>query len=83
VRSIGRLLLAAVAVVSVGFFGYRADLSNAGDARVGHWATVGPLRMVLFFLFGGASIMFATEDRRAGRWRGCWQVVSSTWQDIF
>jgi uncharacterized membrane protein HdeD (DUF308 family) len=40
-------------------------------------ATVGPLRMVLvlFFLIeGGASIMFATEHRRAGRW--AWMLAS-------
>jgi uncharacterized membrane protein HdeD (DUF308 family) len=37
------------------------------------FATVGPLRMVLvlFFLIeGGASIMFASEHRHAGRWAG-------------
>jgi uncharacterized membrane protein HdeD (DUF308 family) len=40
-------------------------------------ATVGPLRMVLvlFFLIeGGASIMFATEHRRAGQW--AWMLAS-------
>jgi uncharacterized membrane protein HdeD (DUF308 family) len=40
-------------------------------------AAVGPLRMVLvlFFLIeGGASIMFATEHRRAGRW--AWMLAS-------
>jgi uncharacterized membrane protein HdeD (DUF308 family) len=41
------------------------------------FATVGPLRMilVLFFLIeGGASIMFAFEHRRAGRW--AWMLAS-------
>jgi uncharacterized membrane protein HdeD (DUF308 family) len=41
------------------------------------FATVGPLRMVLvlFFLIeGGASIMFASEHRRAGRW--AWMLAS-------
>jgi uncharacterized membrane protein HdeD (DUF308 family) len=41
------------------------------------FATVGPLRMilVLFFLVeGGASIMFASEHRRAGRW--AWMLAS-------
>jgi uncharacterized membrane protein HdeD (DUF308 family) len=41
------------------------------------FATVGPLRMilVLFFLIeGSASIMFASEHRRAGRW--AWMLAS-------